>query len=45
MVSYMRKLRIAVGTEKGFMDPQKYNSCIQEAFDIMMSKASTASVS
>lgn len=39
MVSYMRKLRVAVGTEKGHIDPQKYNSCIQEAFDIMFKAA------
>ena len=32
IVSYMGKVRIAVGTEKGFIDPRKFNACIENAF-------------
>lgn len=35
MLSYMRTLRVAVGTQKGLIDPQKFKSCIEEAFDII----------
>ncbi|CAI9757275.1 unnamed protein product [Fraxinus pennsylvanica] len=41
MVSYMGQLRIAVGTENGLIDPLKYKSCVENAFDIMF-KAATA---
>ncbi|XP_011037140.1 PREDICTED: O-acyltransferase WSD1-like [Populus euphratica] len=39
MVSYAGKLRVAVGTEKGFMDSQKFKSCLETAFE-MISKSS-----
>lgn len=35
MVSYMGKLRVAVGTEKGHIDPNKFKSCVQNSFDMM----------
>ncbi|KAK1405308.1 hypothetical protein POM88_004913 [Heracleum sosnowskyi] len=35
MVSYMNVVRIAVGTEKGLMDPQKYKSSAESAFDMI----------
>ncbi|KAI9176796.1 hypothetical protein LWI28_025885 [Acer negundo] len=33
MLSYMGKMRIAVGTEKGFIEPQKFQGCIENAFE------------
>ncbi|XP_059277007.1 wax ester synthase/diacylglycerol acyltransferase 4-like [Lycium ferocissimum] len=33
MMSYMGKLRVAVGTEKGLIDPQKFKFSIENAFD------------
>lgn len=33
MMSYMGKLRVAVGTEKGLIDPQKFKCSIEDAFD------------
>ncbi|KAL3323156.1 hypothetical protein AABB24_040323 [Solanum stoloniferum] len=33
MMSYMGKLRVAVGTEKGLIDPQKFKCSIENAFD------------
>ncbi|XP_061946810.1 wax ester synthase/diacylglycerol acyltransferase 4-like [Populus nigra] len=35
MVSYAGKLRVAVGTEKGFMDSQKFKSCMETAFEMI----------
>ncbi|KAL7000413.1 hypothetical protein U1Q18_001562 [Sarracenia purpurea var. burkii] len=35
MVSYMGKLRIAVGVEKGYINPDKFKSCIHKAFEMM----------
>ncbi|XP_059660917.1 wax ester synthase/diacylglycerol acyltransferase 4-like [Cornus florida] len=35
MVSYTGKLRVAVGTKKGLIDPQRFKSCIEKAFDMM----------
>ena len=32
-MSYMGKLRVAVGTEKGLIDPQKFKCSIENAFD------------
>ncbi|MCD9644488.1 hypothetical protein HAX54_032710 [Datura stramonium] len=32
MMSYMGKLRVAVGTEKGLIDPQKFKCSIENAF-------------
>lgn len=39
MVSYMKVVRIAVGMEKGLMDPQKYKSSIESAFDMIYKAA------
>ncbi|XP_019158717.1 PREDICTED: O-acyltransferase WSD1-like [Ipomoea nil] len=39
MVSYMRNLRVAVGTEKGLINPQKYKDCMQCAFDMIFDAA------
>lgn len=35
MVSYAGKLKVAVGTEKGFMDSQKFKSCMETAFEMI----------
>ncbi|KAL4204873.1 hypothetical protein AMTRI_Chr01g134380 [Amborella trichopoda] len=32
MVSYMGKLRVTVGVEKGFINPEVLTSCFQQAF-------------
>ncbi|XP_059660916.1 wax ester synthase/diacylglycerol acyltransferase 4-like [Cornus florida] len=39
MVSYTGKLRVAVGTEKGLIDPQRFKSCIEKAFDMVFNTA------
>ncbi|KAH6833896.1 hypothetical protein C2S53_005337 [Perilla frutescens var. hirtella] len=39
MVSYMGRLRVAVGTENGLIDSSKFKSCIQNAFDIILKAA------
>ncbi|KAK8360015.1 hypothetical protein V6Z12_A04G133800 [Gossypium hirsutum] len=39
MVSYMGKLRVAFKTEKGFIDPEKLKSSIQNAFEMMLKAA------
>ncbi|KAG5545283.1 hypothetical protein RHGRI_017670 [Rhododendron griersonianum] len=39
IMSYIGELRITIRMEKGFMDPQKFNSCIQKAFDMMFKAA------
>ncbi|XWS68655.1 hypothetical protein CRYUN_Cryun04dG0109600 [Craigia yunnanensis] len=39
MISYMGKLKVAVGTEKDYIDPQKFNSCIENAFEMMLKAA------
>ncbi|GFP86401.1 o-acyltransferase wsd1 [Phtheirospermum japonicum] len=39
MISYVGKLRIAMTMEKGFMDPNKFKSCIEHAFDIISKAA------
>ncbi|XP_055801391.1 wax ester synthase/diacylglycerol acyltransferase 4-like [Solanum dulcamara] len=44
MMSYMGKLRVAVGTEKGLIDPQKFKCSIENAFDRIF-KASVPSAS
>ncbi|CAI0548787.1 unnamed protein product [Linum tenue] len=36
MVSYMGQMRVSIGTEKGFIDPNKLKSCIQRAFDLIL---------
>ncbi|KAF6140009.1 hypothetical protein GIB67_042148 [Kingdonia uniflora] len=33
MVSYMGKLRVAVGAERGFIDHKLFNSCLDKAFE------------
>ncbi|GMH11068.1 hypothetical protein Nepgr_012909 [Nepenthes gracilis] len=39
VMSYMRKLRIAVGVEKGFIDSQNFISCLQNAFELTFKAA------
>ncbi|MBA0842557.1 hypothetical protein Goarm_002377 [Gossypium armourianum] len=39
MVSYMGKLRIAVGTEKGYIDPPKFKSSIENALEMILKAA------
>ncbi|MBA0750900.1 hypothetical protein Gogos_002278 [Gossypium gossypioides] len=39
MVSYMGKLRIAVGTEKDYIDPPKFKSSIENAFEMILKAA------
>ncbi|KDP24113.1 hypothetical protein JCGZ_25770 [Jatropha curcas] len=39
MVSYTGQLRVAVGAEKGFIDTQKFNSCIENAFEMIFKSA------
>ncbi|KAL3509343.1 hypothetical protein ACH5RR_028744 [Cinchona calisaya] len=39
MVSYMRKLRVAIGSEKGMINADKFKSSIEEAFDIIYNAA------
>ncbi|CAN0896810.1 Wax ester synthase/diacylglycerol acyltransferase 4 [Linum grandiflorum] len=36
MVSYMGQMRVIVGAEKDFIDPNKLKSCIQTAFDLLL---------
>ncbi|XP_027061878.1 O-acyltransferase WSD1-like [Coffea eugenioides] len=35
MVSYMKKLRVAIGVEKGMIDAEKFKSSIDEAFNMI----------
>ncbi|MBA0781948.1 hypothetical protein Gotri_002828 [Gossypium trilobum] len=39
MVSYMGKLRVGFKTEKGFIDPEKLESSIQNAFEMILKAA------
>lgn len=39
VISYMRKLRVAVVAEKGFIDAQKLKSCIENAFEMIFDAA------
>lgn len=39
VMSYMRTLRIAIGVEKGYIDVQKFNSCIENAFQLIYKAA------
>ncbi|KAM7498106.1 hypothetical protein LguiA_022520 [Lonicera macranthoides] len=39
MISYVEKLRIAFAMEEGFIDPQKFKSSIENAFEIMFKAA------
>ncbi|KAK7316200.1 hypothetical protein VNO77_35027 [Canavalia gladiata] len=39
ITSYMGKLRIAFGLEKGFMDKQKFKSCMENSLDMIMEAA------
>ncbi|KAK1568167.1 hypothetical protein Q3G72_021348 [Acer saccharum] len=41
VVSYMEKLRVAIGVEDGFIDSQKLKSCMENAYDMML-KATTS---
>lgn len=38
-ISYMDELRVAVGTEKGFIDPEKFQTCIEKAFNMIFDAA------
>lgn len=44
ILSYMRTLRIAVGAEKGHIDSQKFNSCIEKAFELMYKAANKSAL-
>ena len=39
MVSYVGNLRVAVGSEKGFIDPHKFKSCVINAFEMTLQAA------
>ncbi|KAF3950277.1 hypothetical protein CMV_023944 [Castanea mollissima] len=39
VVSYMGNLRVAVGSEKGFLDPHKFKSCVINAFEMTLQAA------
>ncbi|XP_050248315.1 wax ester synthase/diacylglycerol acyltransferase 4-like [Quercus robur] len=39
MVSYMGNLRVAVGSEKGFIDPHKFKLCVINAFEMTLQAA------
>ncbi|KAL3821461.1 hypothetical protein ACJIZ3_007366 [Penstemon smallii] len=39
MMSYNGKLRVAIGTENGLIDAQKFKSCVQNSFDIILKAA------
>ncbi|GAV80595.1 WES_acyltransf domain-containing protein/DUF1298 domain-containing protein [Cephalotus follicularis] len=39
MLSYMGNLRVAIGTEKGFIEPQKFKACIEIAYQKMLKAA------
>lgn len=43
VMSYMRTLRIAVGTERGFIDPAKYEDCVRRAFHLISAAAAADS--
>ncbi|TQD76224.1 hypothetical protein C1H46_038251 [Malus baccata] len=38
IVSYVGDLRISFGTKKGFIDPQKFKSCLKNAFEMILDK-------
>ncbi|XP_062150396.1 wax ester synthase/diacylglycerol acyltransferase 4-like [Alnus glutinosa] len=40
IVSYMGNVRVTAGIEKGFLDPQKFKSCMENAFEMMLKAAS-----
>ena len=39
MVSYMESLTVSAVIEKGFLDPQKFKSCVENAFEIILKAA------
>ncbi|KMT02390.1 hypothetical protein BVRB_9g205030 [Beta vulgaris subsp. vulgaris] len=39
VLSYMRTIRIAIGVEKGYIDEQKFKSCIENAFQLIYKAA------
>ena len=39
MVSYMGNLRISAVMEKGFLDPQRFKSCVENAFEIILKRS------
>jgi hypothetical protein len=36
IINYMGNLRVTAGIEKGFVDPQKFRSCMKNAFEMML---------
>ncbi|CAB4273386.1 unnamed protein product [Prunus armeniaca] len=36
VVDYMGKLRIAIGTQKGLIDPEKFKACMENAFKMIL---------
>jgi hypothetical protein len=36
IVSYMGNLRVSAGIEKGFLDPRKFKSCVENAFEMTL---------
>lgn len=39
LASYVGKLRFTIGVEKDFIDPHKFKSCIEKAFDMIFEAA------
>ncbi|KAE8075952.1 hypothetical protein FH972_014632 [Carpinus fangiana] len=39
IVSYMGNLRVTAGIEKGLLDPKKFKSCVENAFQMMLKAA------
>ncbi|XP_059452804.1 wax ester synthase/diacylglycerol acyltransferase 11-like isoform X2 [Corylus avellana] len=36
IINYMGNLRVTAGIEKGFLEPQKFKSCMKNAFEMML---------
>jgi len=36
IVNYIGELRVTAGIEKGFLDPEKFKSCMKNAFEMML---------
>ncbi|KAM3745261.1 hypothetical protein ACB098_06G112800 [Castanea mollissima] len=39
IVSYMESLRVSAVMEKGFLDPKKFKSCVEDAYEIILKAA------
>jgi hypothetical protein len=39
IVSYRGNLRVTAGIERGGLDPQKFKSCVENAFEMMLKAA------